>query len=1093
MPVPDDLYPILWEHATKASSNHISNGAVLFTFLDSKTGITTRGTGDRKTAVETIVCKIGRVVTKKEQEKISSKVQTVDRKFQVLKKRRFNPKKYPDGMPDLLAFFDETFYEVEASDPLENASSLVTQATASHQPVLPDSNGATPENSASLPLDDASMGSEVEGKSAASSTQQMSMSSLQCEIPAYSVPLVVQADSMSSLQCEVPECSVPLGVQADSMSSLQCGVPECSVPQGVQADSMSSLQCEVPACSVPQGVQADSMSSLQCEVPACSVPQGVQADSIQPAPLPAFEGMRLRNDCPNCLRLRKDLISSNARLSEKKSLAWLRMREAAKIKEKYKVKIVNQRDRRHRDKIDSLKDNKKVLVKNNSRVQSSVNAMASSKKSLKTSRDELTKALNRMTKERDALLQKVIGLREEIDRLKSESYSQQVQIDKLQDNLSATNEIDTKIPTRQAKGAYIPAIRECIYFMLCSQVPVNACGPVMDKVVTILTGRSLESVPGSSTAAQMAVEMTVISSLQTAQALLNSQNVCLSFDATSADGNHINEIHVTTATEQLVLDVRRVVGGRAIDYKSHILQTFSSIAAIHGSFYAEAVEDVVLDKIRKSITCTLADRVITNQAVVRLLSEELDQEIIELHCNVHPLSTFESVCRQAFKDMNPNIGKCLGSNGSASANLIQKISVVRYKGNGDPAGMKELFEKLELPMGFFPRYVGSRFHVLMHFSGKILLIRDELKVFADGCTNASRATCEAIAADLKNDIIIDELWANTIFGKYVSGPWMTKFYQNDDAHFSMESVIVFSKGQLEKWAEEPHTVIEGGVNVFGGDVIDPEVKDVVLEKALSMGISRRRLDLLKAMFVAVLGVYENQLSEYTKKDGRLASLSASQKEKCKNARTHNMKSEQVLALWDGIWRRTPNATPTFISGKVQCRLNKTLDWLNAQVNKDDILQFAITEGYKVKAAADKENKFIKDAIAKRSVEKAEKKDKKVKKAKENEINDYFRGKLEEVECSGEAQQLLQTIKSNPSILNGHRILHTWNMEDVDCSYLQSWFGRVKDVKTDTKSGLLKLKIWYWEPQQDEKEAILYTFNAGIIFCDYIYGDLSIIS
>ena len=125
--------------------------------------------------------------------------------------------------------------------------------------------------------------------------------------------------------------------------------------------------------------------------------------------------------------------------------------------------------------------------------------------------------------------------------------------------------------------------------------------------------------------------------------------------------------------------------------------------------------------------------------------------------------------------------------------------------------------------------------------------------------------------------------------------------------------------------------------------------------------------------------------------------------------------------------------------------------------------------------------------------KLKKKDKKVKKAKENEINDYFRGKLEEVECSGEAQQLLQTIKSNPSILNGHRILHTWNMEDVDCSYLQSWFGRVKDVKTDTKSGLLKLKIWYWEPQQDEKEAILYTFNAGIIFCDYIYGDLSIIS
>ncbi len=56
--------------------------------------------------------------------------------------------------------------------------------------------------------------------------------------------------------------------------------------------------------------------------------------------------------------------------------------------------------------------------------------------------------------------------------------------------------------------------------------------------------------------------MGVISDIQGGQALLSSTNSTLSWDGTSLKGIHLNEIHISTEKENVVLGVSNLPGGR---------------------------------------------------------------------------------------------------------------------------------------------------------------------------------------------------------------------------------------------------------------------------------------------------------------------------------------------------------------------------------------------------------------------------------------------------------------------------------------------------------------------------------------------------
>ena len=70
-------------------------------------------------------------------------------------------------------------------------------------------------------------------------------------------------------------------------------------------------------------------------------------------------------------------------------------------------------------------------------------------------------------------------------------------------------------------------------------------GELMSRTVKTLTNQEMSDKPSTSLCAHMAHELGLLSSIHLVEFMLQSSNLCLSWDATSLDGDHINEIHVS--------------------------------------------------------------------------------------------------------------------------------------------------------------------------------------------------------------------------------------------------------------------------------------------------------------------------------------------------------------------------------------------------------------------------------------------------------------------------------------------------------------------------------------------------------------------
>ena len=67
----------------------------------------------------------------------------------------------------------------------------------------------------------------------------------------------------------------------------------------------------------------------------------------------------------------------------------------------------------------------------------------------------------------------------------------------------------------------------------------------------------------------IARELGAISELQTAETIIENDNVTRGFDATTQEGVHINSIHFTTEKVCCAASVDELPGGMTTDYSNH--------------------------------------------------------------------------------------------------------------------------------------------------------------------------------------------------------------------------------------------------------------------------------------------------------------------------------------------------------------------------------------------------------------------------------------------------------------------------------------------------------------------------------------------
>ena len=202
------------------------------------------------------------------------------------------------------------------------------------------------------------------------------------------------------------------------------------------------------------------------------------------------------------------------------------------------------------------------------------------------------------------------------------------------------------------KHQVIPtSVRKATYRALLAQCPVSQVGQLIEGMVSEISGTTIHG-PSKSTAARMAHELSVLSSIQTVECLLECDVATISWDATSEAGNHVNEIHISLSNQTMhTLSIDRLPGGTAQDYSNHIIKAVNEIAETYAAF-TKTEYAIVRGRILSKIMSSLTDRAAVNHATVRLLNLHLGLELTEMNCNLHVLDGFANKVRGALKGLD---------------------------------------------------------------------------------------------------------------------------------------------------------------------------------------------------------------------------------------------------------------------------------------------------------------------------------------------------------------------------------------------------------------------------------------------------------
>ncbi|CAG2236215.1 unnamed protein product [Mytilus edulis] len=212
-------------------------------------------------------------------------------------------------------------------------------------------------------------------------------------------------------------------------------------------------------------------------------------------------------------------------------------------------------------------------------------------------------------------------IKKELDNLRSEL---DLAID---ENNNCMNSVKDVLECRSNKKGrpYTDKLREVYYFLCSKGVGINNMNSVIRSVLS-LVDIEISDLPSKSTVGNMSSEVSLDAQQHLNEALASSDNFTMQCDATTKRGHHYYTTQLTTAENTLTVGVSEVIDGKATTYVSCVNETLSSICD-PGS---------VLNKVSSFMT----DRSATEQKVINILNESVDNTADSFKFSVHPLLVF---------------------------------------------------------------------------------------------------------------------------------------------------------------------------------------------------------------------------------------------------------------------------------------------------------------------------------------------------------------------------------------------------------------------------------------------------------------------
>lgn len=683
---------------------------------------------------------------------------------------------------------------------------------------------------------------------------------------------------------------------------------------------------------------------------------------------------------------------------------------------------------------------------------------------------------------------KIAHLKSQLDHLKEKNAHLEFENSKLDPNKTNKDET-TPIVTKKGTKTYGSNIRKCIYHCLQRQVPVEHAGDVISFIVREMTGRELLDVPSRSSIVRMGREMGVIADLQGAETLLSNANNTLSWDGTSLKGKHLNEIHVCTGKENIVLGVSNLAGGNTKDYTDDIVNTVDNLMSDYGT-YRLLDKTETISKGKENISCTLTDRVRVNHCVVRELEKDFGKGLVELNCNVHPLDGMANKAKQVLKareKKEPTIdGKLFGKEALA-VKIILAVSKLKHKeGSGDPSSFQSFMKLKGISPDLLPRFVGNRFHILFKLAGSVLYLVDPLLEYLEKWCPAAKLS-HALLSDLSTDEAKLQLQAIGIFGKVLTGPWMTHIYGNEENLHHLDMRLLFRKvlQSLHQYKEEPTSILTDSVDVFGKPL---NTADAVLVSLYSQPNDMPKFcEIIASLSEGFIEVLKRQLHAYL--EGNLSNPTEQMMIQTASAPSHNMHAERTLAMADSNYRRGPNSKIDFVSSKVKFKMNKSLGWLQKQGDDQSLMKHVIKKANDMIRKRKHDEQELENTKIKRMKERFQKRDTKERNIAQRKIKRMSLNKLEEKDIReinssiSEGQiQMLMKFNNNAKDFKDQQLCHTWYNDELGDN--QEYEGKIKKISRNDK----QITIEY-DGQQDDNDDNCYDFSKAELMTDIILGDL----
>ena len=245
------------------------------------------------------------------------------------------------------------------------------------------------------------------------------------------------------------------------------------------------------------------------------------------------------------------------------------------------------------------------------------------------------------------------------------------------------------------------------------------------------------------------------------------------------------------------------------------------------------------------------------------------------------------------------------------------------------------------------------------------------------------------------------------------------------------------------------------------------------------------------MYTGAVQILEKQLKAYL--EGILSRPSAIMIEQTDCAPLHNIFAEQTLGLTDHQFRRAPNAIVGFIDGKVRCKKNHTLSWLESKLSEEQeqIVLFTISHAATGRKLRKDRDELISKKKKQTQLEKQRKRVHRERTRTERDLNQVVDGSVHVSQMFPEidvpSTELIDSLVSSPGSFVGKYVNHVWEGgEGEDVQY----HGKVLKFKVYSNIGPAFI-ISYWGLLEEEKDSVDFKLKLREIVLDILKGDFEL--